>query len=221
MISTRNLAPLPDIDALRRLLQSLAVLDAILMPERESRYFTFDAGWAAGERVGWMRNGSGDDFVAHFGPAGCWLKGFAHESPMSPYREHPPRPWPGALDAVPEAFADCLREPAFEAETATFCLWRRPGDPLWQTGPVAFPPGEPDPDGSQALLDGRPASYRDWAAEYYGREVDLTAVEHVYRHWPLESQVLERLDPRMRLGDLTTELREIGYPPCDPPPRRR
>ena len=44
-ISTRDLAGMPDIPALRRLTQSLAVLDAILSPEWENRYYSFDSRW--------------------------------------------------------------------------------------------------------------------------------------------------------------------------------
>jgi hypothetical protein len=121
MISTRDLSRLPDVDGLRLTLQSMAILDAILSPEWEFRYYSFNAGWAAGEQMGSMRNGTGDHFFAHFGPAGCWLKGFAHECPMTPYREAPARAWPGVLDAVPIEFADCLREPAFIVEDVTFC----------------------------------------------------------------------------------------------------
>ncbi len=193
----------------------MAVLDAVRCPKRECRYYSFTTAWSADEQVGSMRNGSGDDFFAHFGPVGCWFKGFAHGYPMSPYRERPPRPWPGVLDAVPAEFAACLREPAFEAVTVTFCIWRRHGDPTWQSGSVAFPPSHPDPDGSEfllAVLDGRPDSYRDWAADYYGRAVDLAAVEHVYRHRPLTSDVVARLDPVVSLGELAADAAEIGYP---------
>src|SRR4051812_1215303 len=105
MISTRDLSLLPGVDGLRRALQSIAMLDAILCPEWEFRYYSFNAAWDRGEQMGSMRNGSGDHFFAHFGPAGCCLKGFAHEYPMSPYRESPPRPWPGVLEAVPAEFA--------------------------------------------------------------------------------------------------------------------
>ena len=44
-ISTRNLEGLPDVTRLKRLLQSLAMLDAILMPEWEYRYYSFNAHW--------------------------------------------------------------------------------------------------------------------------------------------------------------------------------
>ena len=140
MISTRDLTLLPDVDGLRRTLQSMAMLDAVLCPEWQDRYYSFNAAWGIGQQMGSMRNGSGDDFFAHFGPAGCWVKGFAHEYPMSPYSESPKRVWSGVLDSVPDEFAGCLREPAFTVEDVTFCIWRRYGDNRWQVGPVAFPP---------------------------------------------------------------------------------
>jgi hypothetical protein len=83
MISTRDLSLLPDVDGLRRAFQSIAMLDAILCPERYLRYYSFEAGWAVGEQLGSMNNGSGDELFAHFGPSGCWIKGFAHEAPMT------------------------------------------------------------------------------------------------------------------------------------------
>lgn len=215
MISTRDLSLLPDVDGLRRLLQSLATLDAVLSPDWQYRYYSFNDAWAAGEQMGSMRNGSGDDFYAHFGPAGCWLKGFAHEYPMSPFREQPPRPWPGVLDAVPAEFAGCLREPAFEAEAVTFCVWRRYGDAAWQVGPVEFTSAHPDPDGSAFLLarlDGRPESYQSFATEYYERDVELAAIEHVYRHRPLTPAVIARLNSEVSPEELAADIAEIGYP---------
>src|SRR5690349_3975316 len=64
MISTRDLSRLPDVDALRRLLQNMAMLDAILSPEWEYRYYSFNSKWARGEQMGSMRDGCGDDFFA-------------------------------------------------------------------------------------------------------------------------------------------------------------
>lgn len=217
MISTRDLSLLPDVDDLRRLLQSLALLDAILSPEWQFRYYSFNAAWGTGEQMGSMRNGCGDDFFAHFSPAGCWLKGFAHEYPMSLYRRKPSRPWPGVLDTVPVEFANCLREPAFRVEDVTFCIWRRYVDQDWQVGTVEFPPShpEPDPDGARFLLadlDGRPESYRDWATGYYERDIDLSAVAHVYQHRPLTPELIARLNSEVLLEELAADINEIGYP---------
>ena len=164
--------------------------------------------------MGSMRNGSGDDFFAHFSDAGCWLKGFAHEYPMSPYRQSSRRVWPGVLDAVPKEFESCLHEPAFSVEDTTFCIWRRTLDERWQLGPIQFP-GEEDPDGSQFLLsnlDARPITYQTFAQEYYDCDVDLRLVEHIYAHRPLTEGLVVSLNPKLTLRDLTSETEEIGYP---------
>lgn len=184
MISTRDLSLLPDVEGLRRTLQSMATLDAILCPEWKFRYYSFNGAWDAGEQMGSMRNGSGDEFFAHFSRAGCWLKGFAHDCAMSPYRENPPRPWPGVLNAVPTEFAACLREPAFSVRDVTFCIWRRADERAWRVGP----------------------------ADYYERDVELAAVEHVYQHRPLTPKVLARLNPAASIGELAADVNEIGYP---------
>jgi hypothetical protein len=84
MISTRDLSFLPDVDRFRATLQSTAMLDAILSPEWEYGYYSFNAGWSAGEQMGSRRDGLGDHFFALFSSSGCWIKGFAHEAPMSP-----------------------------------------------------------------------------------------------------------------------------------------
>jgi hypothetical protein len=84
MISTRDLSGLPDIDALKRLMQSMAMLDAIMCPEWQYRLYSFNSKWAKGEQMGSMRDGQGDDLFALFTKDGCFLKGFAHEAPMTP-----------------------------------------------------------------------------------------------------------------------------------------
>lgn len=191
------------------------MLDAILCPEWSFRYYSFNSSWDVDEQLGSMRDGSGDHFFAHFSAAGCWVKGFAHESPMSPYRENPPRPWPGILEAVPTEFEACLREPAFSPGDVTFCIWRRCGDRGWQRGPVDYPPDQSDPDGSESLLsplDGQPETYQVWAESYYEREVSLEMVQHIFGHRPLTAKVVNRLNPDVGLAGLESEIREIGYP---------
>jgi hypothetical protein len=210
MISTQNLTALPDIPTLRRLTQSLAMLDAILSPEWESRYYSFNSRWAEGEMMASMRNGSGDDWFLVFNQAGAILKGFAHESPMadSPTRE-------GVLSEVPAVFSKFLTEPAFSMEYATFCIWRTVDDSEWHRGDIKYPPDSPDPDGSAdllALLDDAPQSYQQWAEEYYETEVSLAAVEAIYRHEPLTAEMVALLNPDISLEDLEEDLLEIGYP---------
>jgi hypothetical protein len=83
---------------------------------------------------------------------------------------------------------------------------------------VEFSRGD-DPDGSAELLehlDGRPETYVSFAAEYYGLEIPLDAVANVYRHTPLTTELVARLNPAVLLTDLGSDLAEIGYPDTRP-----
>jgi hypothetical protein len=214
MISRRNLAKLPDIDALRKLCQSLAMLDAILSPQWEFRYYSFNTHWSPGQEMASMRNGEGDDYFAVFNKHGAIIKGFAHESPISPYNRLRPGIQPGVLDSVPAIFASFLSEPAFSMEDTTFCIWRLYSDTSWQHGNLSYPPG-PDPDGLEdllSILDGKPATYKAWAEDYFEIEVSLSAVKHIYAHQPLAARLIHLLNEDITLEDLQEDIQEIGYP---------
>lgn len=214
VISTRNLKPLPAVAELRRLCQSVAMLDAILMPDWEDRFYSFDAHWGDAEMLASMRNGSGDSYAVIFTPDGAVLKGYAHESEMGRHAAETGRPWPGVLEQVPPEFAPLLADPAFPVEETSFCVWRRADGPAWEAGAIRFPGGE-DPDGSRLLLsilDGNPRTYQEWAEEYYERGVPLDAVGAVYRHEPLTARLLGRLNPDIDADDVADDVEEIGYP---------
>lgn len=207
MISTRNLSELPGVDELRRLTQSLAMLDAIIEREWQGRYYSFNQHWGKGQQLASMRNGEGDEWFCLFSKQGAFLKGLYHESEMA-------KGWPSVLDSLPEAFKSALTEPAFSIEYTSFCVWRTYDDDQWHTGNISYPPGD-DPDGSAwmlAILDGKPNSYQRWAEEYYKRPVSLSAVEHVYAYKPLSNEIVHSLNPGTNLSDLATDIAKVGYP---------
>lgn len=209
--STTSPEALPDIESLRCLTKALAMLDAILCPNWESRYYSYNAEWGKGEEMASMRNGYGDDWFLLFDGNGAALKGFAHEYPLAGDSAF-------ALclqKEVPAVFGSFLREPAFTMDRATFCLWRRRSDFYWS---VVSPPGRKpssDLDGSAELLgilDGKPESYRNWAVDYYERELSVVAVEAIYRHQPLNDRLIAMLNPDISLSDVRADAEEIGYP---------
>jgi hypothetical protein len=213
MISKRDLSCLPDVNKLRRLMRSLAMLDAIVCPDWQYRYFSFDAKWNRDAQLGSMRDGEGDYLFAVFNQAGCWLKGFAHEAVMSPFAVEPPTS--AVLDGVPTDFSGCLNDPALVIDETTFCIWRRYEDAVWQHGPVTFPAGYDDPDGSAGLLqwyDGDPKSYHRWAEGYYERELPIGAIEAIYAHIPLDARVVGALNAKITLDALASDVESIGYP---------
>lgn len=208
---------LPDIDNLRLLHQSLALLDAILASEWEYRYYSFNAHWNPNEALASMRNGSGDEYFCSFNRTGAILKGFAHESAMSPYRFDPPQVWPGVLDRVPPSFASFLSgpwtEPSDWLTDTTFIIWRTYQDTAWQCGDIQFPDDD-YADGSAdllSLLDGNPQTYHTWAEEYYEHPVNIAAVAHIYEHKPITDEVIKTLNPHLSLDDLNPDMIEIGY----------
>ena len=208
-----RLTELPSVENLKTLCQSLAMLDAIIYPEWEGRYYSFNNHWSSDIALASMRDGEGDHWFILFASPGSLIKGFAHESVMSPYRIQPPSVWPGVLDSLPETLKSLLADPALLMEDVTFCFWRTSQDIAWTRGNVVYPPGE-DRDGSLdllTLLDGNPESYQKWATEYYEREVDLDAVRHVYEHNSLTPSVLAALNPNLTLADLSEDIEEIGF----------
>ena len=63
MISSQDLSALDAPSELRKLMISLAILDAIMSPEWQYRYYSFDPRWSKDVTLASMRNGSGDDFL--------------------------------------------------------------------------------------------------------------------------------------------------------------
>lgn len=211
MISTRDLSALPDIETFRRLTRSLAMLDAIMSPQWQYRYYSFNSRWADREMMASMRDGSGDSWFALFAPYGVALHGLARDAPTF----RPGSPPPELYDGLPSDFhTSFFDEPAFDTANSTFCIWRRVDDTHWSSGVRDLPPGD-DPDGSARLLgifEGDPHQYVEFAADYYERRIEPSDVRLVYRHEPLTAGLLRRLNPEASLDSLSGDMQEIGYP---------
>jgi hypothetical protein len=104
---------LPQIPTLKRWSQSLAVLDLVLGATADEHYFAFDAAWDDCKQLASMSNGSGDEYSIVFGPSGAFVRGFDHESQLSPWAFEPVAVVAGLLDDVPPALRDQIDEPAF------------------------------------------------------------------------------------------------------------
>jgi hypothetical protein len=214
MVSTRSLHLLPDIDPLRRVCQSIAALDAVLSPQWEFRYFTFQQAWADGRQLASMRDDSGDEWHLLFSAAGAVIKGFVPDATMAEPVNRSGRPWPGVVDDVPPAFHEIFNDKRLAATRATFCAWRDRQDAEWRHGRIQFPPGK-DPDGSEhlmAVLDGDPVTYARWAEQYYEIEIPFIEVRRIYMHRPMTEDMAVALNPRVKWADLVGDLDKIGYP---------
>ncbi|MFF5262620.1 hypothetical protein ACFY4C_27120 [Actinomadura viridis] len=213
---------LPSIATVRALSRSFAVLDAILSPDGYAKY-AFQSGWGDGAELASMDNGSGDEYSIVFTAVGAFIRGFDHESPMSPYGNEDYALWAGLVESVPDEFAGLLTEPAFCHEgmtepflAATVCLWRLNEDPAWRTGDIQF-----DDDGSGWMFDllakGTPEAYCDHARHYFEVPLAVADVRAVFEHRPLDEELVRRVNPSADLAALAGALDTIGYPYANGP----
>lgn len=194
---------LPPPTELERLCGAMALLDAILSPDFEYRYYSYNCHWddALLQRVASMQNGSGDEYFILFQPSGVILKGFAHEHPIATQEKvHE------LFSRVPSHFSDFLNETAFELENSTFCFWH---DGRWE--------GSEEPEGNDgsgllSIFLGGPEAYQAYAESYFLMEVPLESVRKIFSYTPLTPQLLESLNPETSIEQLYDEITEIGYP---------
>jgi hypothetical protein len=208
MPSASFLRSLPEPELVARRLRSCALLDAILSPNQRS--FEFHPKWRKGEQMGAFKDGSGNFFFAWFSKKGAVIRGFDHESPMSPFRTKPPEPWPGLLGGFPTSLSYATKEPAFALEELTFCLWNTGAD--WQCGPVKPPRSErADPDGASELLSCLRKSLRAWANRHWDETLDREAIGVLERHEAVGAETILALNPDFDEAEVEEEAAALGW----------
>lgn len=205
---------LPPPRLLERLSLSLAALDAVMSPEWEYRYYSFDPRWSPTQRMASMRNGSGDQNFIVFDPVGTVVRAFDHESALSAWSQPENRLAPGLLDGYPEGLQEIIDEPAFRTEGGpptdlTFCAWCLSDDRTWSVGTI-------DDDGGASkllglFLDGRPSAYRSFAVDYFESDPG-DGVDDFYGLQPADTTAVQRLNPEADPAAVLTELESMGYP---------
>lgn len=201
----------PDPRTLGNRAMALAMLDAIICPEFEYRYFSFDGAWGDDEQLGSMRSGEGDHWFLHLGDFGAAIKGFVPQLPRGEARAMARQ----VRREVPAEFDSFLHEPAFAMDDVSFCYWRRSTDRAWNK--VAHPDADLAQwsDGSADFLSilMAPAScYYDYASDYFECEPPLASIEHLYALAPLTAAIVKSLNPQLSLDDAHAAARLIGYP---------
>lgn len=205
-----NPSLLSDIPTIKRRAQALAMIEAIICPNWEDRYYSFNSNWGLTEEMASMRNGEGDEWFLLFGSFGAGIKGLAHESPLAGDLELLQK----TKHTLPKEFKPFLDEPAFSWERMSFCYWRSQNENLWNQ--ITHPNKNLAllNDGSADFLEllHQPAqAYVDFAAWYYEVSLPLTSVEAIYRCDTLTDQLVKSINSELSLADLSADVTEIGY----------
>lgn len=111
----------------------------------------------------------------------------------------------------------CCGSPALTIEETTFCIWRKTTDLFWQIGDIEYPEDE-NPDGMKDLLfmlDGNPSTYKEFAEDYYEKNIPLASIESIYQHKPLTKELIKTLNEDLSIEDLQEDIKEIGYLECE------
>lgn len=114
-------------DALRKRMRILAALDIIFSEEEWLRVHHYEDKLQPGVAWGSINNGAGDHLHVLFTDSGTLIKGFDHESPLSPHAREDGEIYPGMYDEVPETLMVVLRdqEETLDLEDVTFAYGRK------------------------------------------------------------------------------------------------
>ncbi|MGH1384805.1 hypothetical protein [Kordia sp.] len=240
--STENLNLITKPDDLQNLCKSISVLEAIICPAWEYRYYSYQKDWSEKEEFCEMRNGQGDQMLILFSNDTICINGFAKESKMNGWKNIRIKEKKSFMDKLfsskkepkteliqeipngivtdlPKAFNEFIyREPVKSIGT-TFCIWNIEKDTGWKIGKINLPDDDYQ-DGSSdllQLLDGKPATYKKWAEEYYeeefeSRELKLELVDKIYSGFSITRELVLEINPNLDdFEKLKTDLNDIGY----------
>lgn len=189
---------LPTVKEVYETSQSLAAIDAILMPEWEFRYFSFNDTWDTDESMASMRDGCGSHYYMTFDSQLTKCLGKLYDSSI------------GVKEATSiqdsHIFKRFLKEPAFENEDVTLYFYSTSHEAKWQ--------------GIQSLtnipflgfLVNKEGAYIPWAESYYEIEIEAQPIIDIFNYQPITPSVVNQLNPNCCVSTLIDDLNEINYP---------
>ncbi len=195
-----NINKLPSISEVKRVSQSLALLDAIIMPEWELRYFSFDCHWDGEEMMASMKNGSGNEYFLLFNKHGIIGKVFVKNIQLSEYEKNE------LFTKIPSLYESFKQEEAFSLDNISFCFWRSNSENSWVSEPMT------ENLFYLNFLTDDPNIYKEWSEEYYEKEFNISVIQDIFLHKPLTNEMIVKLNAEIKIEDLSEDLEEIGYP---------
>ena len=198
-----NISDLPKASLLKKISQSLATLDAIMMPDWDFRYFSFNNRWDYSESMASMRDGSGDEYFILFNDTGVIGKVFSKETEFSTEKK-----LKSLSKNIPKVFSSFFKEPAFTLENTSFLFFSEKKSTLWNSNPI---------DRKLPLLgflskNNHIDVYLKFSEEYYEKKLDERAVNKIFSHTPLDEDLIQSINKNSSMDIILNDIKEIGYP---------
>ena len=185
------------IEEITKKLKSISLLEAIICPEWEYRYFSFNSKWGEGEEMASMRNGSGDEWFLWVKNGLAALKVMNHEFGTLKDIET-------IKNQFPTVYASFITEPAFSINEST-SLWYL-NEAEW----VKYDVNEEETNKLIKVFNWTPSEYKEWAEDYYENEFSLEAIDNIMAGKFSENDI-HLLNDELSYKDIEEEISEIGY----------
>lgn len=195
----QSLKELPSIEDIRKISQSLAMLDLILIQEWEFRYFSFNSKWDSNEMMASMRNGEGDEYFILFSKDGLVGKICSINEGLVPNKDQ-------ILQMIPNEFNSFKNEPAFKLDNMTCCIWKKYSDKNWSVAPVMkkIP--------LLKFIVEHEKYYHIWVEEYLEISLDVKKIKAIFDHVPINNDLISDLNDKISLEEIEEAIKKIGYP---------
>jgi len=185
-----------DIITLKSKLQSIALLEAILSPDWDDRYYSYNAHWDEGEEMASMRDGEGNRWFIWFKDNLAALAVYTTAAGMTEDLEQ-------IIQEFPSEYQSFIKEPAFSIKQSS-ALWYIE-DKTWIKRGLE--------DGSisdeLAILEWTAADYKKWAEGYYEVDLDAALIQQIM-DGNYSEEIVFGLNPEADLELLQDDLQEIG-----------
>ena len=196
MYEITDLTQLPSIHRVMLTSRGLALLDAVMTPEWQYRYFSFNADWAGDgkQAMASMRDGTGSDYFLLFDPTGVAGKIYCSGQRLSV----------DAVEELPDSFSNFKGEAAFCLDASTYFIWRGYDDDTWHATPAGL-----DKYDWLSFLMTPAETYHAWAERYYDRDLDLNVVRDVIVAGNIQVEQVMLLNLDLNFEDFATDVAEI------------
>ncbi|PAY00910.1 hypothetical protein CKO50_13080 [Pseudoalteromonas sp. HM-SA03] len=167
--------------ALKLALKASAVLDIEISDDAYLRCFTYTENWVFGIDIATYDNGGGDNIAVVIKDESILIKGFDHESEVSPHAQEEYGVWPGMYNGAPTELVEVLNDEVFEIEEVTFCIWRLDSEAIWSREAVEL--NNVKDDGSSWLLSAittTPSAFIEYVESYYDGDFNQLTPEKVH-----------------------------------------
>ncbi|WP_196893078.1 C-type lectin-like domain-containing protein [Aureivirga marina] len=205
LLSTKHLKNLPKQEKLQNLCKAISTLEAIICPEWEYRYFSYQKNWSENEEFCEMRNGEGNHLLILFKDKNICINGFSSESSAK-----------ANLKKLPEIFHEFIFGEPIKTIGTTFCFWQLEKNKNWICAENLSKENDFS-DELLFLLDGNAFTFKEWAEEYYEDEFEdfelrLEFVQKIYNGEKITKDLIFQINPNYKdLKQLKIDLLEIGY----------